>query len=538
MITLCLVAVTGCGSGGTTAPPEITQQTNPPPPPPPVPHTTVATFHNDNARTGINSSETVLKPSNVNVLSFGRLATIALEGEVKAQPLYISNITMSDGKSHNLVLVATEHDQVYAIDADSHSTLWHRSFLDSRGLIVPVPASDTHCDETGSEHGITGTPVIDAATETMFLVVRTKETTTGETIYYQRMHALNLANGDDRLPPATITSPAGRDQFGSAHFDPLLNLQRSALLLSQGNVYVAWASHCDYGAFTGWVMSFGETTLERTAAWTPDPSGMLGGIWMSGGGPASDVSGNIFLAVGNGWSDAMSGGDNYGDAVVRLVPGGGLISVPDYFMPFNFDIMYNDDLDLGAGGVVLLPTQSGAPHPNLLGVGGKDGTFYLLDRDNLGKWRANNNGQVVQTFPIAGSSFASPLFWNNTLYTAFSGASFEARSYNPATQQIDTTPISSSGSIYFGFPGATPSLSSNASADGILWLLQTDNYQVGGNEILRAFGATDLSTELYDSEMSSDRDHAGGAIKFSVPTVINGKVYVGALNELDIYGLL
>ncbi len=324
----------------------------------------VATYHNDNARTGVNASETTLKPTNVNVVSFGKRAAIPVEGEVFAQPLYISNVLLSDGKYHNFVIIATEHDQVYAIDADTQSIAWHKNFLDSVGMVTPVPSVDTDCDAIADEIGITGTPVADPAGGAIYLVARTKETHNGQVGYYQRLHALSVATGQERGDPVTITTPTDpTGQFGSAFFDPLRNNQRSALMLANGSVYVAWASQCDVGPYQGWLMAFNQHSLALTGAWTPDPSGMLGGIWMGSGGPTADGTGDIFLSVGNGWSDAMTGGSNYGDSVVRLRSGSRALSVVDYFIPFDYQRLFDDDLDLGAGGVVLLPssTWNGSP---------------------------------------------------------------------------------------------------------------------------------------------------------------------------------
>jgi hypothetical protein len=503
------------------------------PPPPPVQHFSMPTYHNDNSRSGINSQETTLTPVNVNVVSFGKRGSVALQGYAFGQPLYISNVTMNDGNAHNLVVVATEHDQVYGIDADTYQVLWQRSLLDSQGQVTPIPTADVNCEVLGSEVGITGTPVIDPSSETVYLVAATKSTQTGQAQYFQKIYALSLQDGVDRVLPTTITTPTGSGNYGEARFDPMLNLQRSALMLQNGNVYVAWASHCDNGAYSGWLMAFSATTLQLSMAWTPDPSGLQGGMWMSGGGASADSSGNIFLSVGNGWSDASSGGANYGDSAVRLTATGGRISVADYFMPYDYDKLMNDDLDLGAGTPVLLPTQTGARYPHLLVTGGKDGTIYLLNRDNLGQWHANDDSQVVQSFQMPSGVFDTPIFWNNTLYYGLTDSPMQAFAYDPAAQQINTTPVSVS-SMNLAYPGSSPSLSSNNGSDAVLWSLEA----AANAGILRAFNANDLSTELYDSEMSPDRDRVGGGVRFASPTIANGQVFVGGQGELDIYGVL
>jgi len=503
------------------------------PPPPPSPHFTVATYHNDNGRSGINEQETTLTHANVNVVSFGKVASVPVQGLVFAQPLFIDNITTSDGKAHKVAIVATEHDQVYGIDADTYQVLWQRSLLDTQGLVTTVPTDDVNCHVLGDEVGITGTPVIDPNSETLYVVGATKQTVQGQPQYSQKIYAISLTNGQDRTSPATITTPSGT-QFGSARFDPLLNLQRAALLLENGNVYVSWASHCDYGSYTGWVMGFNATTLAPSAAWTPDPSGISGGMWMSGGGPTSDSNGNLFVAVGNGWSDASSGGANYGDSVVRLAVTGRNINAADYFMPYDYSKLYSDDLDLGAGGSILLPAQTGARYPNLLVTGGKDGTIYVLNRDNLGQFHANDDSQVVQSFQLPSTSiFSTPLFWNNTLYYGPANVPLQAFAFDASSESFNTTSVTSS-SMEMSWPGVSPTLSSNGGNDPILWVLQA----AANLGILRAFDPTDLSNELYDSELSPDRDRPEGSVRFAVPTVAEGKVFVGSQNAVDIYGVL
>ncbi len=530
---ILLTMATGCGGGSAAAPAQGSNQIGPPATFTP---TVVATYHNNNARTGANLTETWLTPSNVSVGTFGKRAAITVQGDVFAQPLYVPGVTAGQA-SHNLIVAATEHDQVYAIDADNHQIVWHADFLGSSGTVTTLSPSDLlTCSAIAPEVGITGTPVIDTTTSTVYVVARTKETQSGQPVFYQRLHALDLATGQDKLTPTVITSPPDPGgQFGVAQFDPQLNNQRSALLLANGQVYVAWASHCDFGSYQGWVMSFDATSLQLTGAWTPEPSGTYGGIWMAGSGPASDASGDVYLPVGNGQSDAMTGGSNYGDSVVRLRNSANQISTIDYFIPFDWQMLFNDDLDLGSGGSILLPDQSGTAHPHLLTVAGKDGTVYLLDRDNLGHWQPGNDGQVVQTFKSdAQNSLCTPAFWNNNLYFGWLRGPVEAFRYDPASQQIDTTPTSTTGGWDVGYPGASPSISANGTSGGILWVLRNN----GTDAELRAYDATNLRSELYDSDLSPERDESGPSVIFGVPTVADGWVFVGARGEVDIYGLL
>lgn len=518
------MAATGCGGGGASP----AQATNPTEslPPATTNHTEVSTYHNDNARTGANLTETMLTPANVNPVSFGKRAAIAVEGDIFAQPLYIPAVLTADGSSHNLVIVATEHDQVYAIDADSRNVVWHTDFMDAAAGVTTLQSTDVNCGAIAPEIGITGTPVIDTSGSTIYLVARTKEAQSGEPVFYQRLHALDLKTGQDKVTPTTITTPPDpTGHFGVARFDPLLNNQRAALLLVNGQVYVAWASHCDLGSYQGWLMAFDGSTLQLTAGWTPEPSGNLGGIWMAGGGPASDGSGDVYLAVGNGASDAMLGDSDYGDSVVRLRTSSNLISIVDYFIPYNWQTLYTEDHDLGSGGAILLPDRSGSGHPHLLTLAGKDGKVYLLDRDNLGRSQPDNDSQIVQNFQSdAQASLCTPAFWNNNLYFGWLGGPLEAFRYDLERQQIDPTPTSTTGSFDMGYPGATATVSANGDRNGIVWLLRND----GNYSDLRAYDAANLSHELYSSEMSPQRDRSGPSVIFGIPTVADGWVLVGA----------
>ena len=532
-LILFLIA-SGCGGGNSSSAPAGESNQNGPPAS--FVPTTVSTYHNDNARSGANLTESWLTPANVSIATFGKRAAVPVRGDVFAQPLYVPGVATSQG-SLNLIIVATEHDQVYAIDADSRQIVWHTDLLGSSGTVTTLSPSDLlNCTAIAPEVGITGTPVIDTSTSTVYLVARTKETQSGQPVFYQRLHALSLSTGQDQVAPTVITTPPDPGGvFGVAQFDPQLNNQRSALLLANGQVYVAWASHCDFGNYQGWLMAFDGSSLQLTGAWTPSPSGTFGGIWMSGSGPVSDTSGDVYLAVGNGASDAMSGGANYGDSVVRLRSSANQISLIDYFIPFDWQMLFDDDLDLGSGGPILLPDQSGAAHPHLLSVAGKDGTVYLLDRDNLGKWQPGNDGQVVETFKSdAQKSLCTPAFWNNNLYFGWMRGPIEDFRYDPASQQINPTPVSTTGAWDVGYPGATTSISANGTSNGILWALRNN----GTDADLRAYEAADLSNELYDSELSPQRDLAGPSVTFGVPTVADGWVFVGARGEVDIYGLL
>ena len=504
----------------------------------------VPTYHNDNYRSGSNSQETVLTVSNVRTQSFGKRATFAVQGFVYAQPLYVPGLTIG-GTSHNVLFIATEHDQVYAFDVTSGQQLWHTNLLASLGfryVISPVSSGDVNCGDMVPEIGISGTPAIDATSGTMYLVAKTKQydTVTHITSFYQTLHALDIKTGQDKLAPVRITATSPGNGTGSVGgiltFDPLVEGQRSALLVLRGQVVIAWASHCDLGSYHGYVMSFSESNLARTGLYVDTPNGYEGGFWGGGAGPAADSGGSIYATTGNGGFD---GGTDFGDSVLRLawLSVGGSISLRDYFTPWNQHTLDQNDSDFGSGGALLLPDQPGTPYPHLLIQVGKEGTIDLVNRDNMGHFHAGNDSQIVQTIPYAiGGIWGAPAFWNNTAYFGGSNDHLRAFAFDPHAQQLSTGSTSASPE-YFNFPGSTPSVSSNGTNNGIVWIIENDTYG-GGNAVLRAYDATNLGTELYNSEQNPNRDRVGLAVKFTVPTIADGSVYVGAENQVVKYGLL
>ena len=513
---------------------------------PALAQTNVLTFHNDNSRSGLNPNETILTPANVNPSQFGKLFTQALDGAVYSQPLYLANVSIPGNGTHNVVYVATEHDSVYAFDADNNNgsnaaPLWKTSFLSSG--VTTVPIADIGCPNLGTtEVGITGTPVIDPTntgpnnTPTLYVVAMTKE----NGAYFYRLHALDVTTGAEKFGGPTPLQGSVPGTSGTLSFVPKLHLQRPALLLSNGAVYIEFGSFCDDGNYHGWVMAYSASTLQQLAIYSDTAYGSKGGIWMSGGGAAADADGNIYLETGNGTFDASSSTPrNFGDSVLKLGLSSGQISVSGYFTPYNELTMDNDDEDLGAGGELLLPDQTGN-YPHLLVALGKTGVLYLLNRDNLGQF--SNNGvsdpQVVQEIPGFVRLYSTAAYWNDNIYVWGSGDRLKAFALNNGL--LSTSPISESGFI-IGFPGATPSVSANGLSNGIVWSVQTD--VVGGAgwvgpSVLHAHDAGNLSTELYNSEENHTRDQAGNAVKWAVPTVTNGKVYLGAFGQLNVYGLL
>jgi outer membrane protein assembly factor BamB len=502
----------------------------------------VTTFQYDNSRAGANTHETILNPANVNVNQFGLKANFQVQGQVYAQPLYLPNLAIGNSV-HNVVFVVTEHDQAYAFDVDSGQTLWHTNFLTSpRALLVinPVSSTDANCTDINPEIGITGTPVIDTTTNTMYLVAKTKETDlrTQVTTFYQTLHALDAKTGMERVAPRRITASAPGNGNGSVGgiitFDPLVEGQRPALALSNGRIYASMASHCDLGNYHGWFMAFSSGGLANTATYLDTPNGHDGGFWASG--PAVDSDGIIFYATGNGDFNGDSGGPDFGDSVLRLSWSNSGFTLEDYFTPFNQDVLDTTDKDQGSGGVVLLPDQPGTTHPHMLLQVGKSGSIDLIDRDNMGHFNPVDDSQIVQTLPAAiGGLWGAPAFWNNNFYVAGNRDVLKAYAFDPVAQKLSTTPTSQATET-FNHYGPTPSVSSDGTNNGIVWIIQSD--RASQNSILRAYTATDLTNEIYNSTQNPTRDTPGLPIKFSVPTVADGHVFVGTQNSVAMYGLL
>jgi hypothetical protein len=502
--------------------------------------------HNDRLRSGANLAETTLTPSNVAAKTFGKLFVQKVDGYVYAQPLYLPQVSVPNLGSHNVVYVVTEHDSVYAFDADSNSgansvPLWQVSLIDPAKGITTVSNSEVSCSDLVPEVGITGTPAIDPIAKTIYFVAKTKE----NGVFVQRLHALDAATGAERanspvVIQATVAGTGDGSDDGKVSFDPLTEGQRAGLLLMNGVVYIAWASHCDNGPYHGWLLGYDKKTLKQVSVFNSTPNGGLGGFWASGAGIAGDSVANVIYPVtGNGTFDANSSGADYGESILRLAPASGSFTVVDYFTPFNQQSLNNGDTDLGSGGVLLLPNgPADAAHQQLLVESGKQGSIYLVDRNQMGHYNSKNNSQIVQYIPFAvGGMWASPAWWNGYVFFGGSGDNLKVFKFDSATRQLGTSP-SSKAPTSFGFPGATPSISANGNNNAIVWAVQTDAYASNGPAILHAYNALDLSKELYNSSQNASRDALSGAVKFAVPTVANGKVYVGSQKQLTVFGLL
>jgi outer membrane protein assembly factor BamB len=488
-------------------------------------------YRYDTSGTGQNRFETSLTPKNVNAATFGKLFSAAVDGYVYAQPLYVGNITVADGGSHNVIYVASEHDTVLAFDADSGAELFHTNLGSS------VPTNQWACPGMGSEIGITGTPVIDPVTQTLF--VAAKSLINGGVDFH--LHAIDIASGKEKAgSPVLITATVPGHGRGSRHgmvtFDPEPQLQRPGLVLLNGQVIITFGSMCDRGAFHGWLLAYDSATLKQTHAFLTTPDGSHGGIWQAGASPAEDAVGDFYVIVGDGEFDAYDGGNDYGDTFLRLrFAANDAVSRIDYFTPFNQEELDRENWDLGSSGPLILPDQLGQ-HSHLLFGAGKDGSLYLIDRDDMGHYQSSSNNQIVQYLPRVFQTkvHVSPAYWRN--------ATSEWVYLGPVEGQLQAFPLSrgrlspaasSHTSTVFGYPGATPVISSNGDSNGILWALE--NY----TGVLHAFDATNLSTELYNAKQAPNgRDAAEHGVQFYVPLVANGKVYFGTRGHLYAYGLL
>jgi hypothetical protein len=506
----------------------------------------ITTYKGNSLRTGQYPNETILTTSNVTVAQFGKRVTYPVDGYVYAQPLFMPNVTIAGG-IHNVVFVATEHNSIYAFDADQMSAippLWHTSFIDPAHGITTVSPSDILCNDIVPEVGITGTPVIDGSANTLYVVAKTKEN--GQVV--QRLHALDITTGSDRpgspvLIQASVPGKGAGSSNGVVKFNPLRQGQRSALLLLNGVVYIAWASHCDNDPYHGWIIGYHTTTLQQVpaAVYNTSPNGTRAGIWQSGGGLAAESSGFIYFAAGNGTFDLNAGGHDAGDSIVKLSTQNHALFQVDYFTPFNQACLDAADADLGSGGVLLLPTTT-----ELICIG-KEGRVYVVNRNKMGQYTAianpcrnqnlTNVDKVLQELPpetVVGGLFSTPAYWSTStgefVYTV--GMRDHVKAFK-LTNGLLSTPPHSQSSESFTYPGGNPVVSSNgpAAGTGILWTIDP-------KAILRAYDATNLAKELYNSGLNSSRDGLESYVKFSVPTVANGKVFVGTQNSLVIYGFL
>ena len=509
-----------------------------------------------NTRTGNNTYEKILTPANVNSTKFGKLFSFTVDGQIYAQPLWVQGVKIPGQGTHFVVYVVTELDSVYAFDANTGAQLWQDNFTDPANGIGPVP-----CGTDGSStdiscgvypyYGITGTPVINPSTQTMYFIARTYNSNTQ--VGYQSLHAIDITTGAEKFGgPVVVGGSVPGTGSGSVNgtitFDQLADVQRPGLLLLKNTVYIGWS-----GAAHGWIMAYDATTLQQTAIFNATPDGIRGGVWQSGNGLAADSKGYIYASTGDGPFDANTGGLDYGDSLLKM---DGDLNIIDYFTPMDQACRFANDFDVSASGPMIVPTQSGT-YPDEVIESGKGGDpcdpsgaspIYVADRDNLGKYNASADN-VIQEIPGSPIGYwSSPTYWRNGNQAAiyYAGQAGEGgigdnlKMYTLTKGLLSSTPVSQSANV---FPiGATPSSSGNGNTNGIIWA--TERQEALGLQpgqlpaILYAYDATNLANMLYNSNQNAARDSGGCANKFQVPVVANGKVYVGTQNEVDVYGLL
>jgi hypothetical protein len=563
LLTLTAGAI-ACNGGGS-------KSTPPPPAPPanPVPAASalnVTTYHNDNSRTGQNLHETILTRANVNPSSFGKIAALPVDGVVYAQPLYVQNVKVS-GTVHNLLFVETEHDSVYAFDETTLSTtpVWSRSFLGDADLACTDCTSlsylNTEAPNIYPEIGITATPVIDMSNGIMYVIATTIESG----VTYQKIHGLYIDSGKEIPGSPVIVEPtlpgsgdgASTDSPSVISFNAVRQMSRAALTLNNGMVFAAFSSYNDQEPSHGWVVAFSANNLTAMGAWMSTPNSGDGNIWMSGDGPVVDSSGNLYLATANGDASLLTPADR-NDSVVNLsVSSAGALTLTDYFQPYNYVALAEGDVEMGSGGVMALPDQAG-PYPHLLLAGGKQGTIYLLNRDNLGQnildtnASATSDTQIVQeiTGILPGGKnygagiYSTPAYFNGSVF--YCGAADYLRSFPVVNGQLDTASMQVANEKVVR-EGSTPSISANGTENGIVWTADASAYTyswsypninilTNGPSVLRAYSTDDLSAPLYESS-GQTADAAGDATKFAVPTVADGKVFLGTQTEISVYGL-
>ncbi|MBV8867607.1 MAG: RICIN domain-containing protein [Acidobacteriaceae bacterium] len=500
----------------------------------------VLTYHNDNSRTGQNLRETILTPTRVTSSHFGKLLNVTMDGKIDAQPLFVSGLSMPGRGNHNVVFAASEHDSVYAFDANNGSIFWHASLLKSG----ETTSDNRGCGQVTPEIGATATPVIDLSAGphgTIYLVAMSKDSSGN---YYQRLHALDLTTGAEEFGgPQTITASYPGTGANSSHgkviFDPKQYKARPGLLLLNGIVYTSWGSHCDFNPYTGWLVGYDRLTLAQKNVFNFAPNGSEAALWNSGGGPAADSLGNIFVAVANGTFDTSlnsrgfpSRGD-FGNAFVKLSLQSGKLIATDYWTMDNSDSESSSDTDLGSGGVMLLPDQVGATgKARHLAVGaGKDSNLYVVDRDNMGKFDATSDATIYQqlTGALPGGIWANPAYFDHYVYFGSVNSSIKAFEFSNAR----LVPASAT-THSFTYPGVTPSISADGSSNAILWAVENT-----APAVLHAYDAANLATEYYNSnQASSGRDQFGPGNKYITPTIANGQVFVGTTNGVAVFGML
>jgi hypothetical protein len=499
----------------------------------------VLTWHNDNGRTGQNLQETTLTPANVNSTTFGKLFIIGVDGKVDGQPLYVPHLTIGQGV-HNVLYIATEHDSVYAVDADNGTILKSRTLLSGGETTSDVRSC---ASQVSPEIGVTATPVIDpqmGPNGTIYVVAMSKLTSGMSVTYHQRLHALDLTTlAEEFGGPVDITATypglGAEIMNGKQTFMPAQHMDRAGLLLANGIVYTTWSSHCDSPPYTSWVIGYNESNLTQATVLNLVPNGSDGGIWASGSGPQADAAGNVYVPLGNGTfsnganpillnGSGFPANGNYGNAYVKMSNTAGHLAVADYFTMTNTVSESQGDTDLGSGGGMLLPplNDNQGHSRNLAVAAGKDSNIYVMDTSSLGKFHPNADEMYQQlTGALPQGMWSSPAWFNGTLYYGAQSSVLKAFTITNGRFSVNA---SSQTTVSFPYPGTTPSVSANGTSNGIVWAAIGN-----GTAVLYAFDATNLAHELYNStQAAGNRDRFGTGNKFVFPTIVNGKVYVAS----------
>jgi hypothetical protein len=528
------IYVTVSNTAGTITSNTVTLNVDSAPPPSNV---NVLTYHNDLARSGQNLNETILTPANLSSSSFGKIGFLSVDGLVDAEPLYASGLTLS-GATHNVVFVVTENDSAYAFDADTFTQLWKVSVLGTNET-----ASDNRgCGQVTPEIGITSTPVIDLSAGLHGVIYMVGMSKDGNGNYFQRLHALDITTGAEISGSPVTVQATYPNQSGLTTFDPKQYKERAALLLLNGAIYTTWASHCDDGPYTGWIMGYNETTLQQITVLNVIPNGSDGAIWMAGDGPAADSLGNFYFLDANGTFDNTLDANgfpinsDYGNAFIKISTASNTLKVADYFTMHNTTSESNADQDLGSGGEILLPDLTDSiGNTWQLGVGaGKDGHIYVVNRNLMGKFNTNNDNAIYQEISsngLGGGSYATPAYFNNAVY--YGAVSDSLKAFSIVNAKL-VAPAGSQSPSGFGYPGTTPSISANGTSDGIVWAVENQN----GNGVLHAYDATNLGGELYNSSQAANGRDTFSDNKFITPMIANGKVYVGTPTGVAVFGSL
>lgn len=499
-----------------------------------TPGVDVTTYKNDLARTGLNPNETILTPSNVKSTTFGLLRKLSVTGKVDAQPLYLSQLTVS-GTVHNVVFVATEHDMVYAFDSDTGATLWSVSVANGES-----PSDARSCNQVVPEIGVTDTPVIDRHAGphgAIFLGAMTKD---AQGNYHHRLHALDVTTGTEVFSGPKEIAATFPNLSGQTTFDPGQYKERPGLVLLNGILYLSFSSHCDAGAYTAWVIGYNEATLAQTSVLNLGPNGGGPSIWMSGGAPSVDSAGNLYLLTANGAfettldANGFPNHGDYGNSFVKISTANNMLKVSDYFAMSNEVSESNADADLGSGGAMVLPdfTDSTNTVRHLAVGAGKDGNIYVVNRDSMGKFNASSNNIWQQlTAALPGGIWSTPAYFNNTVY--YGAVNGPLRAFPISAAKLGVSPSSQTG-ITFTYPGTAPAVSSDGTSNAIVWAHENTSPAV-----LHAYDATNLTNELYNSNQASGgRDQCGAGNKFITPTIADGKVFLATQNAVCVYGLL